>query len=301
MAAAEDGSDLEIDLSEGDSAPTPRRAAAATYDDDNDGTDFDSDEAGSEGFVDLSTFLADGQGYPSSEDGSDVESGAEEAADAGSALEDGMDMEAEDDEGVEDSKDDDEEDDDDDDDDEDEDDDDAQDKLASLIMGLPSKRKTAPGDSDDEDGAAAGSSRTKRRVLKDRNEEGRKEGSFGAPLNASAFNESTMASARRLRFSADVAALPCHLTASKLSLQTLLAPLPAAQSSSLLNSTRALAVPNSGAALPAPLPTRAQDKLDREAAYEATKGEVTKWGASMKRIKEVCRSMDVLLPALMVG
>ena len=161
--------------------------ATAAYDDDE--ADFESDEAGSEGFVDLSTFLADGQGYPVSDDDSDVESGADEPLGAGIAAQDGVDMEDEDDEGTEDEDNDaeaeGENDDEDDDDDETDDDEDAQDKLASLIMGLPSKRKAVPGESDDEDGAAAGSSRAKRRVLRDRNEEGRKEGSFGAPLNTS--------------------------------------------------------------------------------------------------------------------
>lgn len=38
--------------------------------------------------------------------------------------------------------------------------------------------------------------------------------------------------------------------------------------------------------LSAPLPQRAQERLDREAAYEQTKEEIDKWGATMKRIKE---------------
>jgi U3 small nucleolar RNA-associated protein 14 len=42
-----------------------------------------------------------------------------------------------------------------------------------------------------------------------------------------------------------------------------------------------------GKALSAPLPQRAQERLDREAAYEQTKKEVDKWHATMKRIKEV--------------
>ena len=40
--------------------------------------------------------------------------------------------------------------------------------------------------------------------------------------------------------------------------------------------------------LSAPLPQRAAEKLDREAAYEQTKEEVDKWKATMQRIKEVC-------------
>jgi U3 small nucleolar RNA-associated protein 14 len=39
-------------------------------------------------------------------------------------------------------------------------------------------------------------------------------------------------------------------------------------------------------ALAAPLPQRAQEKLDREAAYEQTKEEVDKWNNTMRRIRE---------------
>ena len=69
---------------------------------------------------------------------------------------------------------------------------------------------------------------------------------------------------------------------TKLSLASLLQPLPQSSSHSLLQTAKALAP----AALAAPLPTRAQDKLDREAAYDATKEEVEKWAPAMKRIKE---------------
>lgn len=164
--AAEEDEDLDIDLSEGDDdgdVPRPRPARNVQeggYDSDE--VDFDSDEAGDEGFVDLSTLLGAGQGFgPPSDDDDDEQEGES----ASGEEEDDMDM-----------------DDDDDDSGSDEDDDEAADRLNSLIAGLPSKRKSAPGESDDED---VGASRAKRRVLKDRNEEGRKEGSFGAPLNAS--------------------------------------------------------------------------------------------------------------------
>jgi U3 small nucleolar RNA-associated protein 14 len=77
---------------------------------------------------------------------------------------------------------------------------------------------------------------------------------------------------------------------SKLNLDDLLAPL-ATQSSalqSLKKSTKALAPSSSKAkTLSAPLPQRAQERLDREAAYEQTKGEVDKWSGTMKRIREV--------------
>ncbi|KAG6840084.1 hypothetical protein C0991_009061 [Blastosporella zonata] len=76
---------------------------------------------------------------------------------------------------------------------------------------------------------------------------------------------------------------------SKLNLDDLLAPL-ASQSStlqSLKQSTKALGSSSSKVkTLSAPLPQRAQERLDREAAYEETKGEVDKWSATMKRIRE---------------
>ncbi|KAF9237059.1 Utp14 protein-domain-containing protein [Melanogaster broomeanus] len=76
---------------------------------------------------------------------------------------------------------------------------------------------------------------------------------------------------------------------STLKLDDLLAPL--ASSSSALavlkRSTKPLTSSNSKTkTLAAPLPQRAQERLDREAAYEQTKNEVDKWSATMRRIKE---------------
>jgi U3 small nucleolar RNA-associated protein 14 len=44
--------------------------------------------------------------------------------------------------------------------------------------------------------------------------------------------------------------------------------------------------------LSAPLPQRAQERLDREAAYEQTKQEVDKWSDTMKQIREVCSCIE---------
>ena len=77
----------------------------------------------------------------------------------------------------------------------------------------------------------------------------------------------------------------CFASGSKLQLEDLLAPLP--MSSSLQALKNAAKTLTKGDALPAPLPQRTQDRLDREAAYEQTKAEVDKWNATMKRIKEV--------------
>ncbi|KAG8219230.1 Utp14-domain-containing protein [Butyriboletus roseoflavus] len=76
---------------------------------------------------------------------------------------------------------------------------------------------------------------------------------------------------------------------STLKLDDLLAPL--ASSSATLAALKKTTKPLTSSSLKtktlsAPLPQRAQERLDREAAYEQTKEEVDKWSATMKRIKE---------------
>ena len=75
---------------------------------------------------------------------------------------------------------------------------------------------------------------------------------------------------------------------TKLSFEDLLGPLVGQSDDldSLKKSTKILAS-SKNKTLPAPLPQRTQDRLDREAAYEQTKQEVDKWQATMKQIKEV--------------
>lgn len=63
-------------------------------------------------------------------------------------------------------------------------------------------------------------------------------------------------------------------------------PLAGAKSASLEKTARVLAS-NKVEALTAPLHTRAQERLDRQAAYDATKEEVEKWAPTMKKIREV--------------
>ncbi|PBK84660.1 Utp14-domain-containing protein [Armillaria gallica] len=81
-----------------------------------------------------------------------------------------------------------------------------------------------------------------------------------------------------------------HGAGSKLNLDDLLAPL-ASQPDTLLSLKKSTKVLNPSSSskirtLSAPLPQRAQERLDREAAYEKTKEEVDKWSATMKRIQE---------------
>lgn len=73
------------------------------------------------------------------------------------------------------------------------------------------------------------------------------------------------------------------LPAQKLNLDDLLNPL--ASSTSLKKSLQPLTT-SKARTLTAPLQHRAQERLDREAAYEQTKEEVDKWKATMKRIQE---------------
>ncbi|KAG1871579.1 Utp14 protein-domain-containing protein [Suillus subluteus] len=73
-----------------------------------------------------------------------------------------------------------------------------------------------------------------------------------------------------------------------LKLDDLLAPL--ASSSTLTTLKKSMkpltSTSNKTKTLSAPLPQRAQERLDREAAYEQTKEEVDKWSATMKHIKQ---------------
>ena len=66
----------------------------------------------------------------------------------------------------------------------------------------------------------------------------------------------------------------------------LLKPLAGSKSVSLDKTARVLAS-TKVETLAAPLHTRAQERLDRQAAYDATKEEVEKWAPTMKRIREV--------------
>ncbi|KAK7049701.1 hypothetical protein VNI00_005732 [Paramarasmius palmivorus] len=79
--------------------------------------------------------------------------------------------------------------------------------------------------------------------------------------------------------------------AAGVSLADLLAPISASGNTAFEKSVKALQQSGSGSkkrpqTLSAPLPQRAQERLDREAAYEQTKAEVQKWSAAMKRIQE---------------
>ncbi|KAG8927039.1 hypothetical protein FRC02_008526, partial [Tulasnella sp. 418] len=79
--------------------------------------------------------------------------------------------------------------------------------------------------------------------------------------------------------------------ASKLRVEDLLAPLASSGTNpssliTLKKSVKALSTSNSGSGtLSAPLPTRTQERIDREAAYEQTREEVKKWAPSMERIR----------------
>jgi len=74
----------------------------------------------------------------------------------------------------------------------------------------------------------------------------------------------------------------------KLSLDDLLKPLDNSELNEVnLGKTARMLASTKVESLAAPLPTRAQERLDRQAAYETTKEEVGKWAPTMKRIREV--------------
>lgn len=83
-----------------------------------------------------------------------------------------------------------------------------------------------------------------------------------------------------------------RIGSSKLTLDDLIVPLSSQANASVDSLKKAVKPLGSSSAknqpLPAPLPTRTQEKIDREAAYEQTKKEVDKWNETMRRIKEVC-------------
>lgn len=191
--------EIEVDLAESDdeahapvAAPVRKARFAAPpspeYASDED-EGFNSDEAEEAGgFVDLSAML-DGPA-PSDDEAPTKPDAPEEEADE-------MSMGEDDDEEEDDEEDDDDDDDDDDDEldfDEEEDGEDdamALDQLGSFISNLKSGKRKA--DDDDDNGPLTGGQKAKRRVLRDRGEDGRKEGEFGAPLarGAPSFNPCT--------------------------------------------------------------------------------------------------------------
>ncbi|KAI5118044.1 hypothetical protein M0805_005893 [Coniferiporia weirii] len=138
----------------------------------------------------------------------------------------------------------------------------ALDNLGSFVSGLETgaKRKAADEDEDNAEEVGVSQIKKKKRLLKDRTEASA-ESEFGARAGS-----------------------------SKLSLDDLLTPLASKPStlSSLKKATKPLASSSNpkNQPLPAPLPTRTQERLDREAAYEQTKQEVDKWSETMKRIQE---------------
>ncbi|PFH47591.1 hypothetical protein AMATHDRAFT_181790 [Amanita thiersii Skay4041] len=134
-------------------------------------------------------------------------------------------------------------------------------ELETFITSLdPSdKKRKTPSDSDATTPREDGPKRKKRQVIKERTEAGTE-------------NEFRAQSA-----------------GSKLKLEDLLASLPSNPSLQFLKkSTKDLTSTSakSGKKLSAPLPHRTQERIDREAAYEQTKGEVNKWKETMKQIRD---------------
>lgn len=157
-------------------------------------------------------------------------------------------------------------------------DDSALQNLQFFITGLDAgtKRK-APDDGDNADVLSGDSRKRKRRLLKEKAQ-------VGAENEFAAQTGKFCSSRLLVMFSFN------SIGSTKLNLDDLLAPLASSSANleSLKKSAKVLASTSSKAkTLAAPLPQRTQERLDRQAAYEQTKEEIDKWGATMKRIKEV--------------
>ncbi|KAI0654444.1 Utp14 protein-domain-containing protein [Cubamyces menziesii] len=260
----------EVDLDEdGDGAKSDAQADEASEDSE---ADEDEDEEEEEGdpseFIDVLDVL-DGRGEPESEDErgkAQREDVQKERASRKTAEADEEDEEMDSDEEAHSEEEDSEEGGDDEDEEmisasevEEEGDDSALLDLENFVTGLDAgQKRKAPDDEDGKEGEEAKRAR-KRRLLPERTEAG-------------AENEFIASSG-----------------AGKLNLDDLLAPLEG-QSSNLQSLKKSAKVLSSSSGkvktLSAPLPQRAAEKLDREAAYEQTKEEVDKWKATMQRIKE---------------
>jgi U3 small nucleolar RNA-associated protein 14 len=140
--------------------------------------------------------------------------------------------------------------------------------LSKLDAAEDKKRKS-------NDVSATESIPKKRRLMQERTEAG-DEGEFGVSAGES-----------QPMFLCSFV-LRAHAGSRALKLDDLLAPLASSSTlTTLKKSMKALtSTSNKTKTLSAPLPQRAQERLDREAAYEQTKEEVDKWSATMKHIKQ---------------
>ncbi|GAA5863261.1 hypothetical protein JCM3774_000832 [Rhodotorula dairenensis] len=271
IGSDEDDEEIDSDLAEdeddeedlphlkragGSSRTGQGKGRQAEIDLDEDEIDYDDEEG--EGWMDLADVL-DAGGYgtaDSDEDGSSADQGE----DASSSDDDEDD---DDDEGF---------------------DPDALDKLDLFVSGLDSKKRKSRGDGDSDGGGDGdgdeNTSKKKRAVLKERTE-AYPEGEFTAvkPLDGTADGK------------VDLDDLLASFTESKnprlASLRKSLKPLApaAAASSSSAKVTTTNSHLKAAGPLAAPLPGRLQDKVDREAAYEATKAETDKWNETVRRMK----------------
>lgn len=297
----------EVDLNEDrdDNVASGQDGDASGFEDDAEGSEEEEEEEGEpDEFIDVLDML-DGKGEAMSEDEGESSSKKRGTIQAHRSEEDevyeGDEDEDEDEEkGVSDEGDEDEASEDEEDEvdepaaiisaseDEDEDGPSKMDSLQSFIMNLDAgqKRKLPEDDGEGSQSALTEVRPPKRRLLQDKTEAG-VENEFATHTGTS-----KQFSLRLRFFLADKFYIYISLGASKLNLDDLLAPLASSSAAASLQSLKKSATilaSNSAKTrtLAAPLPTRTQERLGREAAYEQTKGEVDKWNATMKRIKEV--------------
>ncbi|GAA5962538.1 hypothetical protein JCM8115_002113 [Rhodotorula mucilaginosa] len=257
-------SDLAEDEDDEEDLPRLKRAGGSSkgkgrqteIDLDEDEIDYDDEEG--EGWMDLADVL-DAGGYGTADSEEDDEEGAEDGESRAASSDEDMSSDS-DDEGY---------------------DPDALDKLDSFVSGLDSKKRKSRGDDEDDDEGPETASKKKRAVLKERTE-AYPEGEFTAvkPMDGSADGK------------VDLDDLLSSFSESKnprlASLRKSLKPLAPAASSPSSGSAKVTTINShlkAAGPLAAPLPGRLQDKVDREAAYEATKAETDKWNETVRRMK----------------
>ncbi|KLO20113.1 Utp14-domain-containing protein [Schizopora paradoxa] len=138
----------------------------------------------------------------------------------------------------------------------------ALDNLDKFVSKLSTSKRKADEEETEDAPVKDSKPKKKARFVQDVTEAGTAEGEFGARPSGS----------------------------SKLTLDDLIVPLSTQANPSVDSLKKAIKPLGSSSSknqpLSAPLPTRTQEKIDREAAYEQTKKEADKWNETMKQIKE---------------
>jgi U3 small nucleolar RNA-associated protein 14 len=154
--------------------------------------------------------------------------------------------------------------------------------LDSFIDGLSTSHKRKATDTGDHNPTSAYNRPRKKRIIPEQTQAGA-ESEFAVSGGAKGLFFSPLTCGTQLKY------FP-HADAERITIEDLLKPLSSVKTHGTVTSlekTAKLLLSSKAKPLAAPLHTRQQERLDREAAYDATKEEVEKWAPTMKRIKQV--------------